>query len=83
LNGLNSLTPGSPKVLLVPGRHHQVMPNRRSWLNIQTAHGLRLVEIEKAEEIERTVAAICMVVDRTVELPSAPRDAHFEFNGTA
>ena len=27
----------------------------RSWLNLQTAHDLRLTEIEKAKEIERTV----------------------------
>jgi addiction module HigA family antidote len=27
----------------------------RSWLNLQTAHDLRLAEIEKAKEIERTV----------------------------
>ena len=27
----------------------------RSWLNLQTAHALRLVEIKKAREIERTV----------------------------
>ena len=27
----------------------------RSWLNLQTAHDLRLVEIKKAKEIERTV----------------------------
>ncbi len=27
----------------------------RSWLNLQTAHDLRLAEIDKAKEIERTV----------------------------
>lgn len=27
----------------------------RSWLNLQTAHDLRLTEIAKAKEIERTV----------------------------
>lgn len=27
----------------------------RSWLNLQTAYDLRLAEIEKAKEIERTV----------------------------
>ena len=27
----------------------------RSWLNLQTAHDLRVAEIEKAKEIERTV----------------------------
>ena len=27
----------------------------RSWLNLQTAHALRLVEIKKAREIECTV----------------------------
>ncbi len=27
----------------------------RSWLNLQIAHDLRLVEIKKAKEIERTV----------------------------
>lgn len=27
----------------------------RSWLNLQTVHDLRLAEIEKAKEIERTV----------------------------
>ena len=27
----------------------------RSWLNLQTAHDLRLAEIEKTKEIERTV----------------------------
>ena len=27
----------------------------RSWLNLQTAHDLRLAEIENAKEIERTV----------------------------
>ena len=27
----------------------------RSWLNLQTAHDLRLAEIEKAKEIERTI----------------------------
>jgi addiction module HigA family antidote len=27
----------------------------RSWLNLQTAHDLRLAEIKKAKEIERTV----------------------------
>ncbi len=27
----------------------------RSWLNLQTAHDLRLVEIKKTKEIERTV----------------------------
>ena len=27
----------------------------RSWLNLQTAHDLRLAEMEKAKEIERTV----------------------------
>jgi addiction module HigA family antidote len=30
----------------------------RSWLNLQTAHDLRLAEIEKAKEIERTVAPL-------------------------
>lgn len=28
----------------------------RSWLNLQTAHDLRVAEIAKAKEIERTVA---------------------------
>ena len=27
----------------------------RSWLNLQTAHDLRVAEIEKAKEIEQTV----------------------------
>jgi addiction module HigA family antidote len=27
----------------------------RSWLNLQTAHDLRVAEIEKSKEIERTV----------------------------
>lgn len=27
----------------------------RSWLNLQTAHDLRIAEIKKAKEIERTV----------------------------
>jgi addiction module HigA family antidote len=30
----------------------------RSWLNLQTADDLRLAEIEKAKEIERTVAPL-------------------------
>jgi antitoxin HigA-1 len=28
----------------------------RSWLNLQTAHDLRVAEIDKAKEIERSVA---------------------------